>query len=217
MLRSEAELQIASQPAQRAETARCSIYAASDTRDQVADARREPPFSSLSFSYAAKEAVAIQWEESRAVAVYIRREKSPADGLRPPIGCCYYRTGEVEIVLLSFLASLSRAAHLPIEVQAPGAVDVGVKGNMLAVNIVEHDNKTGLCVFSFYLRNTRKSTAVFVSRYILKKKKNDSRFVCDEDKPLLRSLIGHLHLWLDANIFRPNPGLWITLVCFHFE
>lgn len=103
MLRSEAELQIASRPVQRAETARCwSIYAASDTRDQVADARGGRHLASLSFSYAAKETVAIQWEASRAVAEYIPRKKRPADGLRPPIGCCYYRTGEAEIILLSF-------------------------------------------------------------------------------------------------------------------
>lgn len=62
--------------------------------------------ASLSFSYAAK-AVAIQREASRAVAVYITRKESAADGLRPPIGCCYYRTEEAEIILLSFLASLS--------------------------------------------------------------------------------------------------------------
>lgn len=96
--------------------------------------------ASLSFSYAAKEAVAIQREASRAVAVYITRKESAADGLRAAIGSCYYRAGEAEIILLSFLVSLSRAAHVPIEVQAPGAVDVGVKGNVLAVNIVEHYN-----------------------------------------------------------------------------
>lgn len=141
MLRSEAELQIASRPVQRAETARCwSIYAASDTRDQVADARREPPSClALIFVRSKRNCGDSMGSESRSGGIY-NEEKGPADGLRPPIGCYYYRTGEAEIILLSFLVSLSRAAHVPIEVQAPGAVDVGVKGNVLAVNIVEHYN-----------------------------------------------------------------------------